>query len=164
MPAPPPHRAAAFGFVEGIRVSLGAGYSPEATNRNGCTAMHVAAENGHVSVIEELLSAGANPEAMDNDGTTPLHFAACHGHEAAVVSLMAAPGRGGRTEQGRAYGHSFRYGPWTRRHYRHTRRWGSRPEHNRRYRTRAHARSCIYWSRNQHRISRRRRGRSKRIR
>ncbi|PGH12719.1 hypothetical protein AJ79_04079 [Helicocarpus griseus UAMH5409] len=47
----------------------------EATDMDGCTALHMAARSVNTNIIEMLLAAGANAEAGDKNQNTPLDLA-----------------------------------------------------------------------------------------
>lgn len=62
-------------MIEAIQLSLDAGLDPNATDRNGQTAMHGAALQGFDDVIVFLAENGARVDVADDDGITPLDAA-----------------------------------------------------------------------------------------
>jgi hypothetical protein len=79
------------GNTEAIRVLLDHGADINASDNEGCTALHFAAESGNHEAIRELLGLGADITASDIEGWTALHCAAhCGNHEA--VKLLVEKG------------------------------------------------------------------------
>jgi hypothetical protein len=67
--------AARDGATARVLTLLGAGASPEATDKNERTPLMLAAGNGYPETVRALLAKGANPSARDQDGRTPLDWA-----------------------------------------------------------------------------------------
>lgn len=88
---PPLCIAVANGYVEIVKILLGAGADINATTREGGeTALHIAVKNGRVDLMDLLLSHGPNLELKTHTtGETPLHYAAAKsGSLAVVMSLL----------------------------------------------------------------------------
>ena len=83
--SPPIHWPARQGHPEMVAWLLERGADPNATDRDGKTALHFAAEAGDVEAISALLKAGAKLEV---GGVTPLHLAASNGKLDAVRRLL----------------------------------------------------------------------------
>lgn len=78
-------------WPEALHVLLASGLDPNATTRNGDTALHWAAFNGDYDLAEALLGAGANVNAVGDVGNTPLHVAAAAGHPKVRACAMCRP-------------------------------------------------------------------------
>lgn len=75
--------------AELVRLLIDAGADPDATNRKGCTPLHIIASfssqdpdskrtstsSAQIDIIEDLLMAGANRDAENEDMLTPVEFA-----------------------------------------------------------------------------------------
>ena len=85
------HWAAFCGDVEWVKVLLGAGADPNATDNAGNTPLHRAAEWGNSEpgrlLVARLLAAGADPNIPDNAGNTPIDSAQAPGH-AKILDLL----------------------------------------------------------------------------
>jgi hypothetical protein len=82
MGAEPLHYAAdggpgsdAIGQREVISYLVDAGADPDATDKNGVTALHRAVRNRSSVAVGTLLDTGANPRRQNTSGSTPLHLA-----------------------------------------------------------------------------------------
>ena len=64
--------------------------SPDATDRNGQTALMYGSYYGHHRAVSILLQANANPNLQGNDGVIPLHMASRNGHSDTVSILLQA--------------------------------------------------------------------------
>ncbi|SMY20679.1 unnamed protein product [Zymoseptoria tritici ST99CH_1A5] len=72
----PLHRAAAVGNVAVCKVLLGEGRSPlDATDVDGCAAIHHAVAEGHGEVAVELLRRGARSDGRDGNGKLMIELA-----------------------------------------------------------------------------------------
>lgn len=80
------------GWVEGIRVLLGAGADPDIPGAGG-TALHAAARWGKAPAVEELLRRGADPTLQDEEGNTPQALATREARR--LEALDAADGDAG---------------------------------------------------------------------
>ncbi len=78
---------AALAPVKVVEAVLRANADPNATNRNGETALFVASDP---MVVTALLQAGADPKRTARFGGTPLHFHAHAGHAQAMRALIDA--------------------------------------------------------------------------
>lgn len=52
----------------------------DATDKNGCTALHIAAQYGHELLSNTLLNYGANASKRGYEGRTPLHMCCLSGY------------------------------------------------------------------------------------
>lgn len=64
-----------------------------ATNRSGCTALHIAAHKQPARCIQILISAGADPNCSDLYGDTALHDAIGKDNFEAIEMLCMAQGK-----------------------------------------------------------------------
>ena len=64
--------------------------SPDATDRNGWTALLYGIHYGHHRAVSILLQVNANPNLQADDGVTPLYMAAQNGHSDTVSILLQA--------------------------------------------------------------------------
>lgn len=64
------HEAASVGDVASIRALLQYGFSPDATDADGDTPLHLAAAGGHVQAIQCLLGAGASMGVRNQHGAS----------------------------------------------------------------------------------------------
>ncbi|KAK5939207.1 putative ankyrin-repeat protein [Knufia obscura] len=72
----PLHRAAAVGNMPLVKMLLGRGRSPvDATDVDGCTALHHAVGEGHGDVAVELLRVGADSGKRDGEGKLAIECA-----------------------------------------------------------------------------------------
>jgi uncharacterized protein len=69
-------RAAAQNDAGKVRRLVGSGNSPNETDEQTRTGLHVAAINGNLQIAAILIKAGAKIDATDKLGNTPLHYAA----------------------------------------------------------------------------------------
>ena len=69
-------RAAAQGDAGKVRRLVGSGSSPNETDDQTRTGLHVAAINGNLQIAAILIKAGAKIDVSDKLGNTPLHYAA----------------------------------------------------------------------------------------
>lgn len=77
--------------IERVKMLLNRGYSTNAMDSGGYTALHYAARNGHYHVCELLLENGAAVNAVTRCAqATPLHKAASQGHIRVVELLLSA--------------------------------------------------------------------------
>ena len=63
------------GYLEAVRILVGARVSLDARNSLGNTALHLATQNQHLAIVRQLLAAGANPRAMNNNHQSPADIA-----------------------------------------------------------------------------------------
>jgi ankyrin repeat protein len=75
------NKAAAFGDIDRVKLSLIHGEDVNHESKNGYTPLLHAAANGHKEIVELLLSKGANINAKTKDGESSLFFAALHGRK-----------------------------------------------------------------------------------
>ena len=71
-----------------LRVGEAGGEPVDATDSDGCTALHYAASNGRLEAVQYLLQRGASVDVPDNDKYTALHDAAYNGHAAVARELV----------------------------------------------------------------------------
>ena len=76
------HTAASLGNVDAVRCLLNLGADPNATARDGTTALHHAGWNDRRKVAEILVAHGARPLRDTSHGSTPAGWAAYAGHAA----------------------------------------------------------------------------------
>jgi ankyrin repeat protein len=69
-------RAAAQSDAAKVRRLVGTGSSPNETDEQTRTGLHVAAINGNLQIAAILFKAGAKIDITDKLGNTPLHYAA----------------------------------------------------------------------------------------
>ena len=69
-------RAAAQNDAGKVRRLVGGGNSPNQTDDQTRTGLHVAAINGNLQITAILIKAGAKVDITDKLGNTPLHYAA----------------------------------------------------------------------------------------
>jgi ankyrin repeat protein len=69
-------RAAAQNDAGKVRRLVGSGSSPNQTDDQTRTGLHVAAINGNLQITAILIKAGAKVDITDKLGNTPLHYAA----------------------------------------------------------------------------------------
>jgi len=69
-------RAAAQNDAGKVRQLVGSGSSPNQTDDQTRTGLHVAAINGNLQIAAILIKAGAKIDITDKLGNTPLHYAA----------------------------------------------------------------------------------------
>lgn len=84
--------AAAYGSVAMVRRLILAGANPEATDREGSTALHHAALHGQADAAIALLGGGSLVGAADRAGDTALHKACRAGHEKARAGARMRKG------------------------------------------------------------------------
>ena len=87
----PLHWAAAYGFVDVVKILLEHGADVNPRNVDGITPLHLATVAGHVDVARILLEHGADVNTKNEDNQTPLHYAATEGH-AVVARLLLEHG------------------------------------------------------------------------
>jgi hypothetical protein len=87
----PLHWAAAYGFVDVVKILLEHGADVNPRNVDGITPLHLATVAGHVDVARILLEHGADVNTKNEDNQTPLHYAAIEGH-AVVARLLLEHG------------------------------------------------------------------------
>jgi hypothetical protein len=63
------------GYPPAVKAFLARGADPDATDRNGGTALIWAVARGKAEVVRQLIEAGAEVSRADPDGTTPLGLA-----------------------------------------------------------------------------------------
>lgn len=84
----PLHRAAVFGWKEGVEILLDAKVDPSLPSSTGETALHYASEKGEAEVVRLLLERGAAVDARDGREMTPLHLAAKWGRLPVLELLL----------------------------------------------------------------------------
>ena len=80
-------RAAAQSDAGKVRRLVGSGSSPNETDEQTRTGLHVAAINGNLQITAILIKAGAKIDVTDKLGNTPLHYAADR-NQAEVAKLL----------------------------------------------------------------------------
>ena len=80
-------RAAAQGDPRQVQELLASGKSPNDTDNEEHTALHVAAMNGNLQIAAIMIKAKAKLDPQDKLGHTPLHYAADRNH-ADVAKLL----------------------------------------------------------------------------
>jgi ankyrin repeat protein len=80
-------RAAAQSDAGKVRRLVGSGSSPNETDDQTRTGLHVAAINGNLQITAILIKAGAKIDVTDKLGNTPLHYAADR-NQAEVTKLL----------------------------------------------------------------------------
>jgi len=83
------HDCCNSGHAQVVRLLLGMGAAPSATNVTGGTPIQYAAARGHEGIVAQLVAARAAVNSHDRIGATPLHHAALHGRVAAIKALLA---------------------------------------------------------------------------
>lgn len=84
----PMHYMAASGDLDALRLVLSEA-SPDQTNKQQQTPLHLACEHGHAEVVHALLSARAYINAADANGLRPLHYAALRNHPDVITVPLA---------------------------------------------------------------------------
>src|SRR4030067_694922 len=102
-------RKSGEGDAEAVKLFLDAGMDPNATDKNGESALMAAAMMGPPAVAQLLLARGAQIERKDKAGKTPLIWAAWYGRAEAVELLLA---RGAKVDARDDKGHTAMC--WTR--------------------------------------------------
>jgi ankyrin repeat protein len=87
----PLHRAAALGLDTAVKSLITCGLSPDATDTNGQTALHLAVRAGHTQVVEVLIPT-CDVNVVDYEGMTPLHWASIVGNTEIAELLIAQGG------------------------------------------------------------------------
>jgi ankyrin repeat protein len=82
--------AAIVGDADAVRRLLDLGFSIDAMDAQGCTALLRAAGGGHRECVELLLARGADPQRAAHTGATPLSAAVSMRHVEIVDRLLAA--------------------------------------------------------------------------
>lgn len=82
--------AAISGDLDAVRRLLELGFSVDAVDAQGCTALLRASGSGHRALVEYLLSVGASPEVAASTGATPLSAAVSKRHLDIVTLLLRA--------------------------------------------------------------------------
>ena len=127
------HEAALKGRNSSVAVALiEAGFSSEAQDKEGNTALHLAAEHNHSGIALALIGAGASLEARTNEGLTPLHLAAIRssslnsrqrGATTIVMALLKA-GADPNVGSGSGTAQAQTHRGWTPLHYAVSRNYG----------------------------------------
>jgi ankyrin repeat protein len=81
--------------TEAVDTYLALGASPDCSDSQGRSALHIAASKGYSDVVKLLLERGANPNQRDRLCNTPLHLAACT-HNLSIISLLLKAGADAR--------------------------------------------------------------------
>ena len=81
-------RAAAAGDAAQVQQLLTSGKSPNETDEQERTGLHIAAINGNIQIAAILIRAKARLDPKDKLGNTPLHYAADRGHREIVKLLL----------------------------------------------------------------------------
>ena len=71
----PLHRAAFWGYTEGVELLINNEVDVNAKDKYGCTPLHDAAEYSHLEIAEMLINRAPDMNALDNNGDTPLDLA-----------------------------------------------------------------------------------------
>ena len=80
--------ACQVGVLPIVKLLLGAGASPFASDREGRTALHWACIKGTTLIVDALLDAGADVNAQTRDGLTPLMCLIYRGHADATLRFL----------------------------------------------------------------------------
>ena len=83
-------KACKSGDTQRVKLLLKDKVGPNATNKEGKTALMLACERGHEDIVHSLLSAGANANLQDNNGWTALMRASEHNHISIINMLLQA--------------------------------------------------------------------------
>lgn len=70
-----------------VKMFLENGVSPNSTDTDKRSALHIACSKGYADIVEILLRFGANPNQRDIIQNTPLHLAACV-HNYPIISML----------------------------------------------------------------------------
>ncbi|HYM71365.1 MAG TPA: ankyrin repeat domain-containing protein [Stellaceae bacterium] len=81
-------RATEKNDVGKVQTLLSSGSSPNDTDENGRTGLHIAATNGNIQIVAILIKAGAKIDQRDKIGETPLHYAAERAHLEIIKLLL----------------------------------------------------------------------------
>ncbi|KAG5874973.1 hypothetical protein JTB14_026374 [Gonioctena quinquepunctata] len=73
--------------TEEVKRLLQRGVSPNSTDFEMRSALHVAVSRGYADIVELLLDHGADPNKRDMIQNTPLHLAACV-HNLSIISML----------------------------------------------------------------------------
>ncbi|XP_060520297.1 ankyrin repeat domain-containing protein 54 [Cylas formicarius] len=73
--------------TEQVKKLLENGVSPNSTDYEGRSALHIAVSKGYADVVQLLLGYGADPNKRDILQNTPLHLAACV-HNLPIISML----------------------------------------------------------------------------
>ncbi|KAJ8933683.1 hypothetical protein NQ318_011459 [Aromia moschata] len=73
--------------TEEVKKLLDCGVSPNSTDTEMRSALHVAVSKGYTDIVKLLLVHGADPNKRDIIQNTPLHLAACV-HNFAIISML----------------------------------------------------------------------------
>lgn len=84
------HHAASRGYMEMVKLLIGAGAFLNPPDSLRMTPLHKAAGHGFTGTVKALLEAGANVNEMDRFREAPLHMAARSGHTETVMALLEA--------------------------------------------------------------------------
>jgi uncharacterized protein len=74
--------------VAHLRQLLASGSSPNQTDEQERTGLHIAAMNGYIHIAAILIKAKAKLDPVDKLGNTPLHYAAERGHPEILKLLL----------------------------------------------------------------------------
>ncbi|GBF99143.1 potassium channel [Raphidocelis subcapitata] len=81
------------GESDRVKLMLGQGFSPDATDYANRTGLMVAATNGQKAIVDILLAVNARPNTADRSGSTALLEACRAGQDEVVESLLCRGGR-----------------------------------------------------------------------
>ena len=90
-----PHRCDAFcGVISQVQLLHEAGAKIDATDKDGCTSLHLASNEGHCDVVRLLVERKCAVDQTQSDGATPLFLASQEGHHyvAQVSTCMCVVG------------------------------------------------------------------------
>lgn len=80
-------QAASCHNTEQVKRLLEIGVSPNSTDAEGRSALHVAVSKGYADIVKLLLNHGADPNKRDVIQNTPLHLAVCL-HNLSIITML----------------------------------------------------------------------------
>ncbi len=83
-------RATAQNDAASVQQMVGTGNSPNQTDEEGRTGLHICAMNGNMQIARILVKAGAKLDLPDRLGNTPLHLAVARGQSEIAMLLINA--------------------------------------------------------------------------
>lgn len=86
------HREAAAGNLGYVKNCMSVGVSPDITQSNRWTMLHIAARSGHLNMAKLLVAQGAQVNAKAADGSTPLDMAVAARHPSLERFILSRGG------------------------------------------------------------------------